>query len=170
MRKSMRTWLPIMLVLVPAWALAQPAPSPGSAAPIAGSAAPTAGSATPGAGSAQPAADPAPAPAPPAIAGDAAALRKACTDAMNADPTFAVKIVEIADKDAAERRLALDQAQHETAAAAVSKNQRHVILAYAAMWLVAAGFVLFLWRRQQALRGEIAQLKHDLDAASKDGT
>jgi hypothetical protein len=44
-----------------------------------------------------------------------------------------------------------------------------VIMAYAAMWIIAAGFVIFLWMRQQALRNEIAQLKVDLDAATKDG-
>jgi CcmD family protein len=41
-----------------------------------------------------------------------------------------------------------------------------VILAYAAMWVIAAGFVLFLWRRQQALRSEIERLRRDLDAAA----
>jgi len=86
-----------------------------------------------------------------------------------ADPTFAAAIVQVADKDAAERRLALDTAQHETAAKAIAKNERHVILAYAAMWVVAALFVLFLWRRQQALKLEIAHLRRDLDVATKDG-
>jgi len=42
-----------------------------------------------------------------------------------------------------------------------------VILAYAAMWLLSVGFVLFLWRRQQGLRVEIGQLRRDLEAASK---
>ena len=143
----------LVCMLVPALALAQPSDGSGSAgsADAAGSAAPTE----------QPAPPPTPAP-------DAAALRKACTDAMNADPTFEKKIVEIADQKAAEKRLQLDLAQHETAAKAVAKNQKHVILAYAAMWIIAAAFVIFLWRRQQLLRLEIAQLKSDLDAATKD--
>jgi hypothetical protein len=103
-------------------------------------------------------------PAPPA-AGDA---RKACTDAMNADPAFAQKIAEVADANAAQKRLELDLAQHDKAAKAIAKNEKHVILAYAAMWLLAAAFLGFLWFRQQALRTEIAQLKTDLDAATKD--
>lgn len=112
--------------------------------------------------------------------GDPASLRKICTDAMNADVTFAPSILETAyqvqsarcegiDAVAAKRRLALDQAQHETAAAAVSKNERHVVMAYIAMWLLAVGFVIFLWRRQQLLKGEIESLRRDLEAAAKVG-
>ncbi len=130
----------LVCMLVPAFALAQPS----------------------GSGSAPP-------PAPPTDPAPDAAARKACTDAMNADPTFEKSIVDIADQKAAERRLQADQQQHQMAASAVEKNQKHVIMAYAAMWIIAAGFVMFLWRRQQTLRNEIAGLKADLDAAAKDG-
>lgn len=148
-------------LLVPAVALAQPA---GSAA-----------------GSAEPAPAPTPTPgAPMEPPPEPAGLRKTCADAMNADPTFAEDILQLAyqveskrcelvDEVAAKKRLQLDLEQHEKAAAAIAKNQKHVILAYAAMWIVAVLFVLFLWRRQQLLRTEIAQLKADLDAATKDG-
>jgi CcmD family protein len=98
------------------------------------------------------------APVPPANP-NAAALRKTCADAMNADPSFADAIVATINEDTAR--------QHRKAADDIAKNERHVILAYAAMWVVAAGFVLFLWRRQQHLKGEIAQLRKDLEAASK---
>ena len=37
------------------------------------------------------------------------------------------------------------------------------------MWVIAALFLLYLLRRQQRLKAEIAQLRHDLDAAAKDG-
>ena len=50
----------------------------------------------------------------------------------------------------------------------ILKNEAHVIYAYAAMWLLAAAFLLFVWRRQQGLRTEIAQLRADLAAAAKD--
>ena len=90
---------------------------------------------------------------------DAAALRKTCADAMNADPTFANAIVETINADTAK--------QHRTAADAVAKNQKHVIGAYAAMWLLAAAFLIFMWRRQQKLVLEIAQLRRDLEAAAK---
>jgi hypothetical protein len=88
---------------------------------------------------------------------------------MNADKKFAESIVATADENAARVRLAADLAQHEKAAEAISKNERHVIIAYAAMWVVAAAFLIFLWRRQQGLRLEISRLQRDLEAATKDG-
>lgn len=88
-------------------------------------------------------------------------LRKTCVAAMNADPAFALKVVSTTNNQTAQA--------HINAARDIAKNERHVILAYAAMWLVAVAFVIFLWRRQQALRLEIAQLRRDLDAAAKDG-
>ena len=113
---------------------------------------------------------PVPPPAPPAPPPpDAAELRKICAAAMNADKSFAEAIVKTADENAAKLRLELDHQQHVTAAASISKNERHVIIAYASMWLVAAGFLLFLWRRQQSLKSEILRLRRDLDAATKDG-
>ncbi len=144
---------------------AQPAGSAaGSAAPAAGSAAPA-----PAPGSAA-AIDPAtpPVQAPPAdpAAGE---LRKTCVAAMNADPTFADAIVKTANEAAARQRDADTVASHLKAHTHVAKNQRHVILSYAAMWIIAALFVIFLWRRQQALRGEIVQLRRDLAAAAKEG-
>lgn len=156
----------LVCMLVPALALAQP----GSASTGSGGSAPAAGSGSaPAAGSGSaPAPAPESPPAPPPSEPNAAA-RKACTDAMNADPMFEKAIVETADRKAAEARLEADRMQHEIAAAQIAKNEKHVILAYAAMWIIAAAFVFFLWRRQQMLRGEITQLKADLAAATKDG-
>jgi hypothetical protein len=95
----------------------------------------------------------------PAPASDPAALRKVCADAMNADPKFAEAIVETVNKDTA--------LQHLRAADSIAKNEKHVLLAYGAMWAVAAAFLIFMWRRQQGLKLEIAQLKRDLEAAAK---
>jgi len=86
-------------------------------------------------------------------------LRKICADAMNKNPGFAEDIVKTINEDTAN--------QHEKAALAIAKNEKHVILAYAAMWVIAVGFLLFLWRRQQGLQSEIANLKRDLEAAAK---
>jgi CcmD family protein len=124
-----------------------------------------AGSAAPAAGSAAPAVSSA----------EARALRKTCVDAMNADPSFASEIVQTAvmkgtgsptntfcaDVDTIET--------HRNAVMHVQKNERHVIGAYAAMWVIAALFLLYLFRRQQRLRAEIDQLRRELDAAAKDG-
>jgi hypothetical protein len=81
---------------------------------------------------------------------------------MNADPKFAAEIVKIADEKAAVQRDQDTLAAHSDAYFHIQKNERHVIYAYAAMWILAAGFVIFLWRRQQALKGEIANLRRDL--------
>jgi hypothetical protein len=136
-------------------------------------------SAQPGPGATPPAAPTGSAAAPPAAAPPAAPAtatppasdaRKACTDAMNADPTFAAAIVKAADEAAANKRDLDTIAAHTDAVAHVQKNERHVIYAYAAMWIVAALFVIFLWRRQQALQAEIAGLRRDLEAAGGEAT
>jgi hypothetical protein len=117
-----------------------------------------------------------PEPPPPAVdepTGDAQTLRKTCVAAMNADPAFADSIIKTAEKQLADQ-VQKDQVlkdlctvyQHTQAQDDIATNQRHVILAYAAMWIIAAGFVVFLWRRQMALKAEIAQLRRELDAAA----
>ncbi|MGE0870261.1 MAG: hypothetical protein AB7P03_16975 [Kofleriaceae bacterium] len=129
----------------PAGSDAPPPPAPGSAAP-------------------PPPAQP-PDTAPPAAGADPRLA--ACREAMNSDPAFEKQVLEIADQRAAAERDTATIAAHEAADLHVRKNQRHVLWAYAAMWIIAAGFVIYLWRRQQALKTEIAQLRRDLDAAAK---
>lgn len=171
----------MLLLLVPAWALAQPAGSAGSA-DSAGSApapapapAPEAGSGAPASAPVPPPPEPAPPPADEPVTGDVAALRKTCAAAMNADPSFADSIIKTAEMQLADK---LDEEQvkkdlctvyaHSSAQEDIATNERHVLMAYIAMWLVAAGFVVFLWRRQQSLKGELAQLRRELEAATKD--
>jgi hypothetical protein len=125
---------------------------------------------------------PAPAPVMPSVpppdpdSPEVQALKKACTDAMNADPAFGDKIVQLAATSSVTveklRALVKDydiKQAHVEASAAIAKNERHVIMAYAAMWLLSVGFLIFMWRRQAGLRGQIAELKRDLEAALKDG-
>ena len=157
MTKMIARWgMVVVLGVFAGTAFAQPGAgsAPAGAPPSAATAAPDVG--TP------PAQPPAAAPA------DVPALdaRKACTTAMNADPKFAAEILKTADEQAAQRRDADTIAAHTDANAHVQKNERHVIYAYAAMWIVAALFVIFLWRRQQALQAEIALLRRDLEAAA----
>jgi hypothetical protein len=93
---------------------------------------------------------------------------QACYDLANKDKAFADSIMHTVDKKLDERR---DQAvidAHNEAFHRIQKNEAHVIYAYAAMWVIAAAFVIFLWRRQMALRTEITQLKADLAAAAKE--
>jgi len=166
----MRQWIIVTMLLAPVAVLAQPSGSAGSGS---GSATgkktnsevgrnPYKDAGSAGSADVKPAdAAPAPAPAP-------TDLRKICADAMNADETFAKSIVEIADKKMNKQRDDITLKAHEDAAEHIAKNERHVILAYAAMWVVAALFVLFLWRRQQGLKIEIARLQKDLAAAAKE--
>ena len=90
-----------------------------------------------------------------------AELRQTCAAAMNANPGFADEIVKTINEKTAFK--------HAQAADEIAMNERHVILAYAAMWLVAAAFVIFLWRRQRALESEIVHLRRELDAAAGEG-
>ncbi|MEJ7598617.1 MAG: hypothetical protein WKG01_11975 [Kofleriaceae bacterium] len=160
------------------WAEAAPAMPTGSAtAPVAAPGSATDVQAVPP--PVDPARIPAAPPAPASMGGDSVgdpAARKACVDAMNADPRFADAIIRTAEIKIAPDKIQREQLVkdgmtigiHEQHNAWVAKNQRHVILAYAAMWLLAAGFVLFLWRRQQRLVGDIQQLRRDLEAATKE--
>ena len=175
---SRTTSIGAALVLVAALAGLAFAQTAGSAAAPAAAPAPSAGDA------AQPPAPPAPPAAPAASAGDA---RKACSDAMNADPQFAVDVVKIAgeramsdpkfagevvklgDEVAVKKRDADTVAAHVDANQKIQRNERHVIYAYAAMWVIAAAFVIFLWRRQRALESEILHLRRELDAAAGEG-
>src|SRR4051812_32898820 len=92
------------------------------------------------------------------------AARKACADAMNADPQFAQSIVATVDKQIDQKTIDahLDAEKH------IKKNEKHVIIAYAAMWIVAALFLAFMYWRQEALNTEILRLRKDLQDAAKD--
>ncbi|HUS29562.1 MAG TPA: hypothetical protein VMZ53_13710 [Kofleriaceae bacterium] len=92
-----------------------------------------------------------------------AEARQCCTQAMNADPDFAKSIISTVDKQIDQKTIDA----HEAAAKKIQRDDAHVIYAYAAMFVVAALFLAFLWMRQQALMKEIAQLRRDLEAAAK---
>jgi hypothetical protein len=155
--KLIAPWL-VMAGLAGA-ATGQPATGAGAASP----AAPAAATESP------PPAPPAVPAAPPAASGDVASARAQCTAAMNADPKFEAAIVRTADEKAALKRDADTLAAHTDAYAHVQKNESHVIYGYAVMWIIAAAFVIFLWRRQQALKLEIIQLRRELEASAADG-
>ncbi len=95
---------------------------------------------------------------------DDLATKQQCVDLLNRDEAFKKSVLETVDKQ-------LDQQTidaHNDASHHIQKNEAHVIYAYAAMWVIAAAFLLFVWRRQQSLRTEVAQLRADLAAAAKD--
>jgi CcmD family protein len=57
---------------------------------------------------------------------------------------------------------------HQQDANLIARNNKHVIMAYAAIWILTVAFVFFLWTRQSALRAEISRLERDLAAAAGD--
>lgn len=89
------------------------------------------------------------------VAGDSHA---ACVAAMNKDPEFARSVILTADKQIDEQTIAA----HQDALHHIQKNERHVIYAYAALWVIAALLLAYLFMRQQALKAEIATLRTDL--------
>ncbi|CAN5157860.1 hypothetical protein BH11MYX1_BH11MYX1_02030 [soil metagenome] len=88
----------------------------------------------------------------------------ACVAAMNKDPEFAKSIILTADKQIDQQTIAA----HEDALHHIQKNERHVIYAYAALWVIAALLLAYLFMRQQALKAEIATLRTDLRRSESD--
>ena len=167
MMKMIALW--VVLVASAGAAFAQT--GSGSAAPS-GAAAGSGGAPAAGSGGAPAAGEPQVPPTSPLAAPilSTADARKLCATAMNADPKFAAEISRIADERAAQQRDRDTVAAHTDADYHVKKNERHVIYAYAAMWIISALFVMFLWRRQQVLKLEIANLRRDLEAAANDSS
>jgi hypothetical protein len=46
-------------------------------------------------------------------------------------------------------------------------NKRHVVAAYAVLWVVVVLFLVLMWNRQRRLKDEIARLERDLREAAK---
>lgn len=93
----------------------------------------------------------------------APALVQQCRDALNADPAFKA---QIANKLGIQLDAEILKV-HQDADAAVKLNERHVIYAYAAMWIAAALFLIYLLFRQQSLKRDIAALRKDLEEAEQ---
>lgn len=58
---------------------------------------------------------------------------------------------------------------HKDESAAFARNNRHVVLAYVAIWVLTAGFLGALWLRQGRLRAELARLEGELARAERAG-
>jgi hypothetical protein len=74
------------------------------------------------------------------------------------------------EKDAgwrAELENQLRPAVHADDAAIMLKNKRHVVMAYAALWVLTAAFLVLLWLRQRRLVGEIDRLAEQVKKAAE---
>lgn len=161
-------------LLLASSAHAQPATAPAAdpAAAVAPAAAPVAAPAADPSAPAAPAATPAapapePAAAPPAAAAAPAGdhvtpigLKHTCMDAINSDQQWTDELTAIVEK-----RVRFQV--HNQEAELIALNKKHVVMAYAAMWLLAVAFLIAQWRRQQALKKQIESLQSELQAAIK---
>ena len=90
--------------------------------------------------------------------------RKVDTANPDEDPCAEVKIEpwlsEIAEN--------LNHEVHQQELESIQQNNRHVIMAYSALWIIMIGFVAFMWTRQKQLRDEIAHLQTELAEATRD--
>jgi hypothetical protein len=130
-----------------ALALEPPLADAGAAAPVEAAAAPTAAPA------------PAPATIPPPAAGDApyeSPQRDACEAELGKDARWN-----------AELEAGMIKKFHEREARQVTANNKHVAMAYGALWILMAGFVAMMFFRQRALSAEIERLEAEVKQAAK---
>ena len=57
---------------------------------------------------------------------------------------------------------------HDEDSKLMLRNKRHVVIAYASIWILAVGFILLMWWRQRALGAEIEQLRAEVARAAKE--
>lgn len=112
----------------------------------------------------------------PALAAEeASADGSAASDSATAAPPYASPMreqcTEELRKDArwrAELRNQLRDDIHSEDANLMLRNKRHVVIAYAAIWILAVGFLVLMWWRQRALTKEIEELRASVRRATKD--
>ncbi|HUH02809.1 MAG TPA: hypothetical protein VML75_12510 [Kofleriaceae bacterium] len=84
-------------------------------------------------------------------------MREQCMDELRKDKGWRANLKE-------ELRLEV----HEEEAKLIANNKQHVFMAYAALWILVVIFVVFTWRKQRLLRGEIERLQAEVKAAVKE--
>jgi len=81
----------------------------------------------------------------------ASPLRDECTAELRKDARWR-----------AELRKQLRDKIHDEDAALMLRNKRHVVYAYASIWILSVLFLVRLWWRQRRLTAEIEQLRADV--------
>lgn len=85
------------------------------------------------------------------------AMRSQCEDELARDADWRADV-----------KLRLAPEVHAEDAQMMLTNRRHVVMAYAALWTLVLGFVVFMWLRQRGLQAAIARLEREIDQATKD--
>ncbi len=82
------------------------------------------------------------------------AMRVECADEMRKDPVIR-----------AECKAQWTDELREQDFRQITKDNKHVVMAYAAIWIIVMLFVVALWMRQRKLTAEIARLEDELKKA-----
>lgn len=81
-----------------------------------------------------------------------------CEDEFRKDQVWQRQWASVIKKD-------LKPEVHRTEAQRISTNNRHVVMAYAGLWILAVGFLVLMWLRQAKLMNEIERLESELKKA-----
>lgn len=92
--------------------------------------------------------------------GTPATLKDTCMAAINNDQQWTDELAAVIEKSVRYK-------VHNEEAELIAMNKRHVVMAYAVLWLFSIAFLFAQWRRQQALKQQIESLKSELAAAVK---
>lgn len=84
-------------------------------------------------------------------------MRSQCEDELEKDADWRADI-----------KLRIAPEVHAEDAQQMLTNRRHVVMAYASLWVLVAGFVVFMWLRQRGLQAEIARLEREIAQAAKE--
>lgn len=68
----------------------------------------------------------------------------------------------------AELQESVRPAVHEADANIMLKNKKHVVMAYAALWILTVAFLVLLWLRQRKLVADIARLESKVAKAAEE--
>ena len=98
-----------------------------------------------------------------AAAAAPAVSKDACLAFIDADPALSAeltaKLRAHIDEQFWRDQEAATKKRHNDDATLIATNKRHVVMAYAAMWLLAVGFLAFLWQRQRGLVARLGELE-----------
>jgi hypothetical protein len=110
------------------------------------------------------------------------ALRPMCEKALREDAEWRselkAQLVSSLLQDAPDPKDAAWRAQfkqrlagevHTEDARLMLNNKKHVVMAYAVLWILVMAFMAFMWMRQQGLKAEIARLQSEIRDAAKEG-
>lgn len=84
-------------------------------------------------------------------------IRQQCEDDLRKDHTWRAQLEQ-----------ELRNKVHQDDADLMATNRKHVVMAYAALWIMMVFFVVFMWIRQTDLKKQISALERDLAAAEED--